>query len=190
MFTHRLADDLELRLLEERHAEELFQVIDRSRAHIRRWMNWVDGVTGPDDQRAFIRRALEQFARNEGFHTGIWLKGALIGCIGCHFVNWVNRKTELGYWLAESAQGRGIMTRACAAVVDHAFTEWKLHRVLIHCAAENRRSRAIPERLGFTQEGVLRQSEWLYDHFVDLVAYGLLAPEWRRPDFIRPAPAV
>ena len=63
-------------------------------------------------------------------------------------------------------------------MITYAFDVYGLNKVEIHCATENRRSCAIPERLGFKQEGVLRQGEWLYDHFVDLAVYGLLASEW------------
>ena len=70
------------------------------------------------------------------------------------------------------------MTRSCAAIVDHGFNDLKLHRITILCASENRRSRAVPERLRFTQEGTARESEWLYDHFVDLVTYSMLEHEW------------
>ncbi len=70
------------------------------------------------------------------------------------------------------------MTRACKAIIDHTFKDLGLHRVEIRCAAENFKSQAIPERLGFAREGVIRQAEWLYDHFEDHVVYGLLAPEW------------
>ena len=66
------------------------------------------------------------------------------------------------------------MTAACQEVVTHAFTTLDLHRVAIRCAIENRRSRAIPERLAFSQEGVARDGEWLYDHFVDLAVYSKL----------------
>lgn len=48
--------------------------------------------------------------------------------------------------------------------------------------SENLRSRRIPERLGFTQEGVLRQVRWRKDHFDDHVVYGMLASEWRSAD--------
>lgn len=65
------------------------------------------------------------------------------------------------------------------AVVDYAFGRLGLHRVEIRCAADNHRSRAIPERLGFTQEGVLRESGYLNGRFVDMVVYGVLASEWR-----------
>ena len=94
--------------------------------------------------------------------------------IGHHEVDRPNRSTSLGYWLDASHQGKGIMTASCRAMINHAFKELDLHRVVIRCATENHRSRAIPERLGFTLEGVARQSEWLYDHFVDLAVYGML----------------
>ena len=72
------------------------------------------------------------------------------------------------------------MTRGCRALIAHGFTELDLHRVEIRCAVDNLKSRAIPERLGFRREGQLREVEWLYDHFVDHVVYGLLAGEGLR----------
>jgi ribosomal-protein-serine acetyltransferase len=85
---------------------------------------------------------------------------------------------SIGYWLAAPWQGKGIMTTACAALIDHAFKELKLHRVEIRCATGNARSRAIPERLGFVKEGVIRQGEWVNDRFLDLAVYGMLATDW------------
>ena len=70
------------------------------------------------------------------------------------------------------------MTEACRIYTCHAFATWNLNRVEIRCAVENRRSRAIPERLGFQSEGTIREAEWLYDHFVDHVIYGMLASDW------------
>ena len=105
-FTRRVDADLELGAWEEHHADDLYAVVDANRAHLRRWLPWLDGVKGPDDQRAFIRRSLEQAARNDGFSAGIWHRGTMVGGIGFHYVNWLHRKTEFGYWLAESAQGK------------------------------------------------------------------------------------
>jgi ribosomal-protein-serine acetyltransferase len=67
-------------------------------------------------------------------------------------------------------------------LIDYAFNELGLNRLVISCASENKKSRAIAERLGFEQEGVLRQSDWLVDRFVDQVVYGALAGEWRSPE--------
>ncbi len=89
-------------------------------------------------------------------------------------VDWANRSAALSYWLDEAHQGKGIMTASCRAFISYAFTTWKLNRIAIQCATRNTRSRAIPERLGFTLEGMLREAEWLYDHYVDHAVYGLL----------------
>jgi ribosomal-protein-serine acetyltransferase len=85
---------------------------------------------------------------------------------------------EIGYWLAAPFQGRGIMTRACRAMVAYAFDTLRLQKVVIRCALGNTRSCAIPQRLGFKHEGIARQAEWLYDHFVDLNLFGMLASNW------------
>jgi ribosomal-protein-serine acetyltransferase len=100
-----------------------------------------------------------------------------VGVCGYHQIDWENRSTSIGYWIAESAQGAGTVTRAVQALVDNAFGTWRLHRVEIQAGAENQRSRAIPERLGFTREGVLRHAELVGTRYVDHVVYALLGPE-------------
>jgi ribosomal-protein-serine acetyltransferase len=92
---------------------------------------------------------------------------------------WEHLLISVGYWIAEQSQGNGTVTRATAALVDHAFGVWKLNRVEIRAGVENKRSRAIPERLGFTQEGVLRQAERVGDRSVDHVMYSIHADEWK-----------
>ncbi len=61
------------------------------------------------------------------------------------------------------------MTRACQGLMCYGFDELNLNRIVIYVAAGNFKSRAIPERLGFQQDGVLRQSIWMYDRFFDLI---------------------
>ena len=180
MFSHKLTEDTELRLLEERHAEELTNLIDRNREHLRTWLPWVDATRTVEDLKSFIRGALKQFAQNKGFAAGIWHEDRLAGVIGYDPIDWENRGTELGYWLGEEYQGKGLVTAACRALVEHAFGELGLNRVVISCAPENEKSCAIPERLGFRREGIERQAEWLYDRFVDQVTYSALASEWPR----------
>jgi ribosomal-protein-serine acetyltransferase len=179
-FSLSIDRDLELRLFEEADVQELFALIDRNRAHLREWLPWLDYNTSPEDSLKFIRGAQQQYLNNEGFQLGIRYKEQLTGVIGYHPVNWPNRHVEIGYWLGAEFQGNGLMTRACRALVDYAFEKLMLNRVVILCATGNRRSRAIPERLGFTREGILREGEWLYDHFVDLVVYSMLARDWKK----------
>lgn len=180
MFLYRVDDEVELGLLEERHAEALFALVDANRAYLREWLPWLDYNKTVEDSRTFRRTCLQQFADNNGYQAGVWVQGELAGMLGHHGIDWANRTTSIGYWLAENFQGRGIMTRACRALVDQAFDEYGLNRVVIRCATGNAGSCAIPRRLGFTHEGVIRQAEWLYDHFVDHNVYALLAEDWGR----------
>lgn len=170
--------DVELQILEEWDAQGLYRLIDCNRAYLRQWLPWVDYETSVADSRRFVRRCLQHYLDNEGFTLGIHFHGQMVGVIGYHSIDWPSRKVEIGYWLSADAQGKGIMTRACRAVIRYAFGKLLLNRVTILCATGNLRSRAIPERLGFTQEGTLREAEWLYDHFVDLTIYSMLAREW------------
>jgi ribosomal-protein-serine acetyltransferase len=178
MFSHSLGDGAELRLLEEIHTHALFGLADANRAYLREWLPWLDDTRSPDDIRGFIRIATQQFASNQGYECGIWWHGELVGTIGNHRIDWRNGATSIGYWLGEAYQGRGLMTRACRALVHHAFRTLNLNRVEIRVASGNLRSRAIPLRLGFQEEGILREAEWLYDHYVDHVVYGMLARDW------------
>lgn len=179
MFTHSIDEHTELRLLEERHAEPIYALVEGNREHLRQWLPWVDASRSADGTREYIRGMLRRFGANNGFAAGIWYRGELAGIIDFHAINWPNRSTSIGYWLAAPFQGKGLMTAACRTFVEFALGELGLNRVEIRCATDNRRSRAIPERLGFTREGTLRQAEWLYDHFVDHVIYSMLASEWR-----------
>lgn len=178
MLSQPLSDELSLELLEPRHAEALSRAVDRSRAYLRQWLPWVDSNRSSDDALDFIRRTQKQFGENNGFQTALVVDGEVAGLIGHIEIVWQHRATALGYWLTEAHQGRGYMTLACHAYLDHAFGQLGLNRVEIRAATENRRSRAIPERLGFQLEGVVREAEWLYDHYVDHAVYGLLAREW------------
>lgn len=177
MFTRVIGEGVELRLMEERHVEEIYAVVERSRSHLRPWLLWADR-TSVDQIRGFVRTALEQFASNDGFHAGIWVEGKYAGATGFHKIDWANLRVELGYWLEPEYEGRGLATLACRYLIEHAFREWKLNRVEIRCATGNGRSNAVPKRLNFTLDGTLRDGQLLYGQFHDLNVYSMLAREW------------
>ncbi len=174
MFRLSIGEQTELGLLEHRHARELLALIESNQAHLRAWMNWVEQRCNLAGVANYVAVGLKRFALNQGFQTGIWEKGKLCGIVDCYPIDWPNEAAYLEYWLGESYQGQGLMSASCRVVVDYAFGTLDLHRLTIRCAAENRRSRAVAERLGFKLEGISRDAEWLYDHFVDHAVYGLL----------------
>lgn len=178
MFFHRLNDRHSLRQLALSDAEEMFAVVDANREHLRHWLPWLDRTRSVGDSRQFITDVMQQAEANHNIQTAILLDGRLVGVASYHRIDWQNRSTSLGYWLAAAHEGHGLVTASCQVLVDHAFAALNLHRLTITCATGNARSRAIPPRLGFTHEGRQRDAEWLYDHFVDHEVYVQLQPEW------------
>ena len=179
MFAQRIDDEIKLRIFDERHAAESFALVDSNREYLREYMPWVDDTRFDEDTRAFIRRSRADMANENGFAAGIWYRGNLAGTIGVNSINRFNRKAEIGYWLGEEFQGKGIMTRCCRAVVTYLFDDQQLEKVEIHAAETNARSRAIPQRLGFVEEGTLRMLAYHDGKREGLVVYGMLADEWR-----------
>ena len=96
MFGYELGENTELRLLEERHAEQLADLTDRNREHLRTWLPWVEASRIVEDSKNFIRSPLKQFAENNGFQAGIWYEGRLAGVVGYHAIDWEHRSTSLG----------------------------------------------------------------------------------------------
>lgn len=179
MFEYTIDERTELRLLTLEHARQYFELVYENRRHIGEWMFWVTEDYSLGDAEQHIRLALEKAAADDGFEAGIWFDNELAGCIRYNYVDRTHRNTEVGYWLGAAFQGRGLVTRAARAMTAYAFETLGLNRVEIRCMSENVRSRRVPERLGFTQEGVLRQVRLRRDHFDDHVVYGMLASEWR-----------
>jgi ribosomal-protein-serine acetyltransferase len=167
----------DLRRLEESDADELYRLIEANRAYLAPWLPWAEAQTR-EGTLEFIRMIRRQEASNDGFQAALVSEGSIVGMIGFHSVNWPHRSTTIGYWLDEGHQGRGLTTRAVRLLVDHAFGVWDLHRVEIQAAVDNHRSRAIPERLGFREEGVRREAERVGERWHDLAVYAMLAQEW------------
>lgn len=178
MFSLKVDNEIALGLLEQRHAQPLLDLTVQSREHLREWMPVLGNQKTVQETENFIKSGLKRFSENNGFQVGIWYKGELAGTIGYKYWDWATRQTELVYWLGQPYTGHGIMTRTTRKMVEYAFGELGLNRVEIRCATGNLPSRAVPERLGFTQEGILRQVFWRNDHFLDLAVYSMLANEW------------
>lgn len=178
MFSLKVDEQIFLRQFEAKDANTLFLLVDKSREYLREWLPWVDETKTNNDSLSFIEHTIQAIKNGTGLTTGIYFKNKLIGTIGFNLVDFRNKIAYIGYWISPDYQGKGIITKATRTLIDYAFYHLNLNRVDIRAAYENRKSRAIPERLGFTKEGQIRNAEWLNDHFVDHVIYGMLKEEW------------
>jgi ribosomal-protein-serine acetyltransferase len=88
MFSFRVSDEIDLRILEMRHAEEVFNLILLNREYLAQWLPWVENTLLLEDTQQFIRSELDRFAKNNGFTSGIFYNHTLVGCIGVHEISW------------------------------------------------------------------------------------------------------
>jgi ribosomal-protein-serine acetyltransferase len=158
-------------------AAESFAVVDRERDRLREWLPWVDQTTSVKDTRRYYESVERLDSAGDGVHAVIRLNDVLVGHADLR-LNPPHPNGEVGYWLSESAVGRGLMTRVVAELLDIGFRDFGLHRIQLQAATENTRSRAVAERLGMVYEGLRREAEQVAAGFVDLAVYAVLVHEW------------
>ena len=179
MFKLAIGPDAHLALIEPRHARELNQLIKGSYEHLHEWSNWLkNNDQTVDGTEEWIKKNQLSYGSGSGYEIGIWHEGNMAGQIGYNYFDRENHRTEIGYWLGATFQGKGLITRGCRALIGHAFDNLDVKRIEIRCCTENLKSRKIPEKFGFKLEGVARNGEWLHDRFCDLAIYAMLAEEW------------
>jgi ribosomal-protein-serine acetyltransferase len=174
----RISDDADLRLLRDADAKELHELIEANRAYLAAWLPWAAEQSFADTL-GFIQETRAQLEGNDGFQVAILVEGRIAGVVGYTDVDWEERSTSIGYWLAAQHQGRGTMSAAVAALTDHALSVWELRRVTIRVATENARSRAVPERLGYREESTLPKAQRVGGRDLDLTLYVMTAEGWR-----------
>jgi ribosomal-protein-serine acetyltransferase len=156
------------------HAPVIFQAIDRDRQYLREWLPFVDSTQKITDTEAFITSLIP---KKDDIFT-IWHTEEFAGLIGFKDTDWINHKTEIGYWLTEKKQGKGIVTKCMHKLIRYAFQKLKLNRIQIKVACGNEKSAAIPRRLGFHFEGTERQGERHDNRYLDLEVFSLLKSDW------------
>lgn len=177
MFSLRADDEVEIELAEEHHAQVIFDLTDGNREHLGAWMPWVPATMTVADTLGFLKFVRAEYAAGRQFHANLRYHGEVVGAIGLR-IDRNNLRCELGYWIAAGFEGRGVVTRGVRALTTAAFRELGLNRVEIRAGTENVRSRAVPERLGFAFEGVLRSNEKVGERFLDHAVYAMLAADW------------
>lgn len=177
MFYRHIDDNIKICLSIPQLAEELFELTDRNREFLKTWLPWLDSIENPDDTKKFIVLQLERFAKGEAVHQTIFFQDKIAGVIAFNEIDQVNSIGRIGYWLGEEFAGKGIMQKSAGDIIQQGFNNWQLKRLEIRCAVENTKSRAIAEKLGFQQEGIIRRAEKVYEKYYDHVIYGLLREE-------------
>jgi ribosomal-protein-serine acetyltransferase len=169
-------EDIILKEIGLEDVESIFNTIVKERIYLDEWLPFVEATQEISYTQSFVESYLDSDKLD--LTCVILFKKQIVGIIGLKDTDLYNRKTEIGYWLSELFQHKGIVTKSCKALINYVFYELKLNRVQIKAATGNIKSRAIPERLGFIQEGIERDGELHRRGFVDLAVYALLKNDW------------
>lgn len=171
-FAHDLGDGYSLALRTSDSADELLELIQKNLSRLRHWEQWALAEQTIEQLRAHIAERLQLFIAGTSIPCNIYAGDQLIGNIELR-INSYNSIAEIGYWIDEDFEGRGVVTRACRALIEHG-TKIGVRRFELYTAAHNERSGAVARRLGFAHEGVLRASTPLGDQRFDSNVYGMV----------------
>jgi ribosomal-protein-serine acetyltransferase len=153
-------------------ASAIFDIIDSEREYLAEWLPFIE----LSKTLSYTRRFIENYLLSDKLDVtfSIYFQNIFVGIIGLKETDLDNKKTEIGYWMSEKYQHKGIMTCACKALIDYVFDEMNLNRIQIKAAKDNLKSQGVPDRLGFTREGIEHDGELHTRGFVDLIVFGLL----------------
>jgi len=182
-FSIKVDEDLSLKLRHEEDTDTVFNLVEKNRAHLKPWLPWVDKTLTPEDSRKYILDGLENFKNKKTADFGIFYQETLVGSMGFNKIDSVNKKAEIGYWIDSDYEGKGIMTKCVTTIINYGFNELNLNRIEIRCSILNKRSAAIPKKLGFTHEATLREDHKITEpetgaEFTDGLVFGILRKEW------------
>ena len=176
----KLDGGVELELVSPYNADEIYALVDANRDYLAEYLTWVDETKGPEEVLASTRRSLETFAAMKGVAYVIKVDGAIAGRISM----WLSEERasvyEIGYWIAEAASGRGVMTRCVDELVRIGIENLNAEKFEIVCVVGNIASNRVAQKAGFRLEGTRRRSQIVRGVAYDMNRYGLLRGEYAR----------
>jgi RimJ/RimL family protein N-acetyltransferase len=146
-----------------------------------RWLPWAHERYGRSDALRFIRESASAWAEGRAFDftvRAIEDPDTHLGNVSVWHTSRREQSGEVGYWIRADRLGEGIGTEVTARVIQIGFEELRLHRLTLRIAVGNRGSERIAEKLGFTQEGLLRKEVYIGGEWIDHTLWGLLEEEY------------
>lgn len=179
MIKIQLEENLFLETVKLSMAAELFELTQKNKTHLEPWMTWASSDSTISTTEDFIKSAMLLEANNDGVTFAIIYYNKLIGIIGTHNIDFLNCQTSVGYWIDADLQGKGIVTKSLVGVINFIFNKFGLNRIEVRCSVKNKKSRDIPERLGFKLDGYMTEGECVNKEFRDLAVYSITKNNWQ-----------
>lgn len=173
MFTQKITDDLSLALIQPSFAERCWEIVQEQREYLAQWLAWPEKTDSEEQLLDFVKTSLINYANGESMVCAMIYQDDIAGLVSFNRINHVLKKVEMGYWLRQDLQGKGIVTQSVKKLIEIAFNELDMTKAQISCAVDNQPSRAVCERLGFELEGIITQQERIGERILDHAIYGL-----------------
>jgi ribosomal-protein-alanine N-acetyltransferase len=174
------ADRIKLIIPMERDAVRRLQFEVENREHLRLWEPVREETFYTlDTVRQRIRSNLQDFMAGTACCFSVVDKRSNTIVGNCNFSNIIRgsfQACHLGYAIARSHEGKGIMFEAASAGIDYMFTQRKLHRVMANYIPHNARSAQLLTRLGFEREGYAKAYLKINGAWEDHVLTALINP--------------
>lgn len=173
MFTVAVDKELELALIEPSFAKRYFEIVSQEVDYLSQWLAWPVHAKSEDFFLRFINKSLSEYAEGKGMVCAMIYQGELVGNISFNRINRHLKTVEIGYWLSEKHQGKGIITRSVQKLIEVAFYELEMEKIQIAAGEDNLPSRRVCERLGMKLEGIITNRENLNGRIINHAIYGL-----------------
>ncbi|MGQ4006149.1 GNAT family N-acetyltransferase [Francisellaceae bacterium CB300] len=173
MFEIAVNNEIKLKLINEFFAKEYATIVEENCEYLARWLAWPSFCKTEEDFKAFFKKSLHDYADSKSMVCAIFYRGNIVGNISFNSINYELKVVEIGYWIADKFQGKGIITNSCSFLIDYAFTILRIQKVQISVAEENIASRAVCERLGLKLEGIITNKEKVRNKILNHAVYGI-----------------
>ena len=177
-FRLHVDDEIQLISPQPEMAISLLKLIETNRAFLNRHITFAQNKNELKDVQAFLKEINSFNFGGQKLNLLIQHKNELAGIIGFHRINAMDARAEIGYWLGESFQSLGIMSRAMPVFLHYGFEARGINRVDLLTLPIHEKSLALAKRSGFTQEGVLREYYFMHDQFYDAHIFSCLKREF------------
>jgi ribosomal-protein-serine acetyltransferase len=168
-------ETIELRAIARPDIGRFWEMIERNRAFLARWLTWAESATF-ESTRAFLEEQIAQHGEGRIAVYGIWWNGRLAGSIDVRNLE-APAETSVGYYLAEFASGHGVMNASLRVLARVAFETLGVHRIELVAALGNLESRRVAERAGFRFEGIARGRVIVRGALHDAAVYARIASD-------------
>lgn len=164
-------DSVTLHAVNESHVSGLYQLVQRNKVWLQQTLNWPQYVNSEQDSRQNVQGNMMLHQRGIAKMFLIFVDNQMAGVLSFNQIEPSNKTGYIGYWLDESAQGKGTLSAALQAFIRYYAERGEIRRFVIKCRVDNLRSNQVAMRNGFQLEGCLRQAEFLNGVYHDQNIY-------------------